>query len=195
MARKPSKPGESAGNGGAKPRTPRTRRADASVSGGGVNASVGKPRLAPDSLTSKPSAPKPGASMPTPSKPASRPRGTGFLHATGAIAPLAQIERLRTFRPPMRAGDSITSEVERFARELAKHDHAAGGLARAWASLAPQTIQQVTRVDRLHGGVLTVVASDASAKYDAEMWLAEGGLAALRGVAARTLRRVKVTIG
>lgn len=117
------------------------------------------------------------------------------MHATGAIGPLAQIERLRTFRPPMRAGDSIASEVERFARDLAKHEHAAGGLARAWASLAPQALQRVTRVDRLHAGVLTIVASDASAMYDAQMWLAEGGLAALRGAAARTLRRVKVTIG
>lgn len=133
--------------------------------------------------------------MPTPSRSASRPRGTGFLHATGAISPLAQIERLRTFRPPQRVGTAIASEVERFARELAKHEHAAGGLARAWASLAPQAIQQVTRVDRLHAGVLTVIASDASAMYDAQMWLAEGGLAALRGVAARTLRRVKVIIG
>lgn len=134
-----------------------------------------------------------GAAMPT--RPARPSRGTGFLHATSAISPLAQIERLRTFRPGLRAADSIGGEVERFARELAKHEHAAGGLARSWAALAPQALQHVTRVDRLHGGVLTVIASDASAKYDAEMWLAEGGLAALRGVAARTLRRVKVVIG
>jgi hypothetical protein len=130
-----------------------------------------------------------------PARPTRPTRNTGFVHGTSALTPLAQIERLRAFRPGLRGADSIASEVERFASELAKHEHAAGGLARSWAALAPQAIQQVTRVDRLHGGVLTVVASDASAKYDAEMWLAEGGLAALRGVAARTLRRVKVIIG
>ncbi len=152
-------------------------------------------------------APRSGAGAPTGFPKASASKGAspvasrgvkkraGFVHATGAVGPLLQIERLRAFRPGVRGADSISSEVERFARELAKHEHAAGGLARAWSTLAPQAIQQVTRVDRLHGGVLTVVASDASAKYDAEMWLAEGGLVALRGVAARTLRRVKVTIG
>lgn len=187
MARKPSKPGDSAGNGGAKPRSPRASKAGAKPnatgeSGGAAGSGAG----AMGSARPAKAAPK---------VPASRARSAGFLHGTSAVSPLAQIERLRVFRPGLRGADSIASEVERFARELAKHEHAAGGLARSWATLAPQAIQQVTRVDRLHGGVLTVIASDASAKYDAEMWLAEGGLAALRGVAARTLRRVKVTIG
>lgn len=185
MARKPSKPGESAGNGGAKPRTPRAKSPkpakEVGGSVGGRAGGTGGPVARGDA----------GA----PARPARPTRNTGFVHGTSAITPLAQIERLRVFRPGLRGADSIASEVERFASELAKHEHAAGGLARSWAALAPQAIQQVTRVDRLHGGVLTVVASDASAKYDAEMWLAEGGLAALRGVAARTLRRVKVTIG
>lgn len=185
MARKPSKPGESAGNGGAKPRTPRAKSPkpakEVGGSVGGRAGGTGGPVARGDA----------GA----PARPARPTRNTGFVHGTSAISPLAQIERLRVFRPGLRGADSIASEVERFASELAKHEHAAGGLARSWAALAPQAIQQVTRVDRLHGGVLTVVASDASAKYDAEMWLAEGGLAALRGVAARTLRRVKVTIG
>lgn len=185
MARKPSKPGDSAGNGGAKPRSPRASKA------GGKQNATGESGGAAGSGA-------PGAARPAkaaPKAPAIRARSAGFLHGTSAVSPLAQIERLRVFRPGLRGADSIAGEVERFARELAKHEHAAGGLARSWAALAPQAIQQVTRVDRLHGGVLTVIASDASAKYDAEMWLAESGLAALRGVAARTLRRVKVTIG
>lgn len=184
MARKPSKPrGSAAGspaNGGA-------------GSGGAESGNAPKPATSRAKSVGSTSSPtSSGGAAPKPARP---PRREGFLHATGAIGPLAQIERLRTFRPPMRAGDSIASEVERFARDLAKHEHAAGGLARAWASLAPQALQRVTRVDRLHAGVLTIVASDASAMYDAQMWLAEGGLAALRGAAARTLRRVKVTIG
>lgn len=184
MARKPSKPGESAGNGGAKPKAkPKTPRAKSPKPAGEVGG---------EGVAGGPVA-RGGSGAPA--RPTRPTRNAGFLHGTSAITPLAQIERLRVFRPGLRGAESIASEVERFASELAKHEHAAGGLARSWAALAPQAIQQVTRVDRLHGGVLTVVASDASAKYDAEMWLAEGGLAALRGVAARTLRRVKVTIG
>jgi len=160
---------------------------------GGAKAGAGASSGA--SAGGVPRAPVTGSPQTPPSQRASRTaHRPGFVHGTGEIAPLAQIERLRGFRV-FQDRTSIGAEVERLAQELAKHEQAAGGLARAWASLAPAALQRVTRVERLHGGVLTVIASDASAKYDAEMWLAEAGLSVLRGASARTLRRVKVVIG
>jgi len=107
---------------------------------------------------------------------------------------LGEIERLRIWRPASRSAGSIASEVEALTNMLQRNEVAAGGLARAWATLAPRDLQAVTRVERLHAGVLTVIASDASAKYEVEMWLQESGLSSLRGLSARTLRRVKVVI-
>mgnify|MGYP000078052332 CR=1 FL=1 len=110
--------------------------------------------------------------------------------------PKEELDQLRRFRNRPRPDVSITREVEALRKEVARRANAAGGMDTAWAELAPPGVRAVCAVVRLSpGGLLTVRAPDAAARFEADQWLRTGGLAALRGRCAATLRGVRFTLG
>lgn len=117
--------------------------------------------------------------------------------AAHTLGPVALVSRLRALRTDARGprDSTIVGEIEQVTRALQAQERALGGLGRAWTMQVPEELSRVTVAQRVHAGVLTVVARDASARYDAEMWLAEGGLARIRAASPKTLRRIKIVVG
>lgn len=100
---------------------------------------------------------------------------------------------LRRSRVWPKPEQSIAPIVESIRKGLAAQAHAGGGLYEAWAKFAPPNLVSSGEVGVLsQGGVLTIKATSASAKFEIEVWLRSGGLAQLRDACSRTLRRVKV---
>lgn len=112
----------------------------------------------------------------------------------GRRSPTQQLALLRTHRVWARPQQSIGPLVDAIRKDLAARANASAGLDDAWARLAPPELLSSATVGALSaGGILTLRAANASAKYEIEVWLRAGGEAALRSACTRTLRRVRVT--
>jgi hypothetical protein len=90
---------------------------------------------------------------------------------------------------------AITQEVAREIKALSAAHGAVGGLDRAWEGLAPGALAQTcTPISLSPGGVLTIAAQDASARFALERWLKGGGEALVRQACAKSLRRIAVRL-
>ncbi len=107
--------------------------------------------------------------------------------------PLQRIEQLRRLRVRGVPDLSVRADADGALRELKKMKRASGALGEQWGSLVPSAIAGVTSPGRFSRGVLTIHATDASAKYECERWLSAGGDASLR-VAVQGLRTIKVVV-
>ncbi|MBI1189440.1 MAG: DUF721 domain-containing protein [Tepidisphaera sp.] len=108
-------------------------------------------------------------------------------------SPAQSLDLLRKNRVWRSPQQHLGPLVESVQREVATRANASAGLDDAWARLAPPELQGAAVVGGLSaGGILTIRASGAAARYEIEVWLRSGGEAALRGACTRTLRRVKV---
>ena len=106
---------------------------------------------------------------------------------------LTQINALRQYRvrPPRDA--SIGADVNALHRTFVRQQKQAGGFETIWSELVPAEIATVTQVDRYtKTGVLVVRVQDSAARYQAQQWLAGGGLESLRAKAPGTLKLVQL---
>ncbi|MFA6045399.1 MAG: hypothetical protein WC718_10480 [Phycisphaerales bacterium] len=108
-------------------------------------------------------------------------------------SPTQELSSLRKHRVWSKPELSIGPLVEAMRKNLAARANASAGLEDAWAALAPPELRDSGVVGALSaGGILTIKASNSSAKFEIEVWLRGGGEAALRSACTRTLQRVRV---
>lgn len=106
---------------------------------------------------------------------------------------IAEIDRRRSYvRPPRDVTLHATLDrVEQALRASARQESA---LQAAWRRLAPAELAARVRPVSLKGGVLTLSASDQSARYLADRWLTPATRAALAGSMNTLISRVSVKI-
>ncbi len=107
--------------------------------------------------------------------------------------PVRELAKLRKFRNRAPADLSIAGVVEQLRKDLEKQVKRAEGIGRVWETVAPADLAAVARVDRLTpSGTLSLTVADAGARYQLDVWLRSGGLAALQRASSAPIRRVKV---
>lgn len=110
-------------------------------------------------------------------------------------SPAQLLETLRSSRVRKATPPTIGPVVESIRKGLAARADASAGLDEAWSRLAPAELREAAMVGGLSpGGVLTIRAQGAAARFEIEVWLRSGGLDALRQACTRSLRRVKVVV-
>lgn len=110
-------------------------------------------------------------------------------------SPAQQLETLRRFRNA-KPDRSIGRDVDAITKGVSRARAASGGLDGAWAELVPPAIAPLARVQRVTpGGLVTLAVRDSAAMYEVDLWLRDGGLAALRARCAVPVRRVRLVLG
>lgn len=106
---------------------------------------------------------------------------------------IAEIERRRSYvRPPRETTLHATLDrVEQALRASARQESA---LQSVWRRLAPPELASRVRPVSLKSGVLTLSATDQSARYLADRWLTPATRAALAGSLNTLVARVSVKI-
>ncbi len=110
-------------------------------------------------------------------------------------AAAAHIENLRKTRSLRPVAPSIEREIAFQARDLKKLQKRTASIAEAWSTVIPGPLADHSAIDRLAAGVLTVRVADASARYELDRYLREGGLERLRAAASAPITRVKIVAG
>jgi hypothetical protein len=110
-----------------------------------------------------------------------------------ASSAIARIEKLRQLRVVPRRDVNIAGEVDAQLREAKKTQKATKAIDERWRVALPAELVDVLRTEKISRGVLTLIASDASAKYACERWLREGGVLALQAVTP-AIKRVVVRL-
>lgn len=111
-----------------------------------------------------------------------------------AAASVLAVERLRALRvrpaPDLGIADAIADARAR----IRSRRRAADDVESAWTSVIPERLACRCRVMHLRGGVLTVWARDASARFELDRFLRCGGEDAIRRAAGRPISRVRITL-
>jgi hypothetical protein len=99
------------------------------------------------------------------------------------------LKKLRSWRVRPDRDLTIARQVGTALRDATAKHQKSDRVAAAWESTAPAQLRQQCSIGGASGGVLTVKATSAAARFQLDRWLRGGGEAALRsgGVA-----RVKV---
>lgn len=105
-----------------------------------------------------------------------------------------ELERLRKFRAPKERDLTLRVPLGFAAQELRRMRRGLGAVAAAWGQIVPPELAERTALVGISRGVLTVRASDASAKYELERLLRSGGEAAVVRASPVSLRRVRVVL-
>jgi len=105
----------------------------------------------------------------------------------------AELGRLRGWR--VREFSREASPLFLALREsLRRRERAGGASCSAWEAVCPQELLARTRVEGLRGGVLTVLAEDASTRYALDRALRTGLEETLIRTSAAPIRRVRVRL-
>jgi len=90
---------------------------------------------------------------------------------------------------------SIAALVDAIEKDSRRKDRALGRFMGLWQELVPAELARHLSVSGLRGGVLSVVAASASARYELDRLLRAGLEQELRRRFTGTLGRVRITVG
>lgn len=102
----------------------------------------------------------------------------------------AEFQKLRNWRTPRERDVTITEAVGKELKQTAATQKRVSGISAAWGELVPEGLRKVCTPTGMSGGVLSVKASSAGARFQLDRWLRSGGEERLRSGGVKRVKLV-----
>lgn len=102
----------------------------------------------------------------------------------------AEFQKLRAWRASRERDLTIAEAVGRELKQAAALQKRVSGISGAWDELVPEGIRRLCTPTGMSGGVLSVKASSAGARFQLDRWLRSGGDERLRSGGVKRVKLV-----